>query len=59
MFCHTGPRSLAFLVGWLILMDSDLQIQISKKWIVAYTEFSYINITMENCDVAQSLLLYS
>ena len=26
---------LAFLAGWLIFMDSDLQIQILKKWIVA------------------------
>ena len=31
-------------------MDSDLQIQISKKWIVAYTEFSYINYGELRCD---------
>ena len=35
MFCHAGPSSLAFLAGWLILTDSDSQIQISKKRIVA------------------------
>ena len=37
MFCDAGPSSLVFLAGWLILMDSDLQIQISKKRIVAKT----------------------
>ena len=31
-------------------MDSNLQIQISKKWIVAYTEFSYINYGELRCD---------
>ena len=37
MFCHAGTSLLAFL-GVIILTDSDLQIQISKKWIVASTE---------------------
>ena len=37
MFCHAGTSLLAFL-GVIILRDSDLQIQISKKWIVASTE---------------------
>ena len=30
MFCHAGPSPLAFLAGWLILTDSDAQIQISS-----------------------------
>ena len=33
-------------------MDSDLQIQISKKWIVAY-KLNLATSTMENCDVTQ------
>ena len=31
MFCHAGPSSLAFLTGWLILMDSDLQMSKSQR----------------------------
>ena len=31
MFCHAGPSSLAFLAGWLILMDSDLQMSKSRR----------------------------
>ena len=30
MFCHAGHSQLAFLAGWLILTDSDSQIQISS-----------------------------
>ena len=46
MFGHAGPSLLAFLAGWLILHDSDLQIQIY----VATTEFSYINDGELRCD---------
>ena len=49
MFCHAGPISIAFLVGYLILTDSDLQIQISKNGLLL--KLKVHRLWRLNCDV--------